>query len=176
MTSTRTTPTATGRKEVREDGTYLVLTRTFRAPVEHVWAAVTEPDRLARWIGRWDGDPADGFVTFSMLFEGDEPRAERMVIEECAAPHRLVLTSTAPGPDGRPESWTLRLDLAEADGVTTFTFAQSVPKPDDAAGVGPGWEYYLDRMTVAEAGGDPAALSFDDYYPGLSAHYRAAFA
>jgi uncharacterized protein YndB with AHSA1/START domain len=176
MTSTGTTPTATGRKEVRDDGTYVVLTRTFHAPVEHVWAAVTESDRLARWIGRWDGDPAEGHVTFRMVFEGDGHPAERMAIEECVPPHHLVLTTTSPGPDGRTESWTLRLDLAETGGVTTFTFAQSVPSPDVADSVGPGWDFYLDRMTLAEAGQDPASLDFDDYYPRLSEHYRTEFA
>ena len=33
---------------------------TFHAPIEDVWAAVTEPERLARWIGTWTGDPATG--------------------------------------------------------------------------------------------------------------------
>ena len=45
-------------------------TREFRAPIEDVWAAVTEPDRLARWIGSWAGDPESGRVQFLMLFEG----------------------------------------------------------------------------------------------------------
>jgi uncharacterized protein YndB with AHSA1/START domain len=176
MTSTGTTPTATGHKEVRGGQTYVVFTRTFRAPIDDVWAAVTEPDRLARWIGSWEGDPADGHVTFRMLYEGEGHPAERMTIEECVPPQRLAITTTAPAPDGGTESWTLLIDLAEAGGVTTFTFAQSVPTPAMAEGVGPGWDYYLDRMTVAEAGGDPGSLTFDDYYPRLSDHYRAEFA
>ena len=38
----------------------LTLTREFRAPIEDVWASVTESDRLARWIGTWTGDPTSG--------------------------------------------------------------------------------------------------------------------
>jgi uncharacterized protein YndB with AHSA1/START domain len=38
---------ATGRKDER-DPSWVVFSRTFRAPVEDVWAAVTEPDRLER--------------------------------------------------------------------------------------------------------------------------------
>ena len=45
-----------------------------------------------------------------------------------------------------------------------------------AAGVGPGWEYYLDRLVAAETGADVAAIDFDDYYPAQSDHYRAMFA
>jgi len=46
-----TTITPTGRRERRGDRDYVVLARAFRAPVEDVWAAVTEPERLERWIG-----------------------------------------------------------------------------------------------------------------------------
>jgi hypothetical protein len=39
--------------------------------------------------------------------------------------------------------------------------------------VGPGWEYYLDRLVAAETGGDVAAIDFDrDYYPAMQEHYR----
>ena len=44
-----------------------------------------------------------------------------------------------------------------------------------AAGVGPGWEYYLDRLVAAETGGDVAAIDFDDYHPAQSDYYRALF-
>ena len=49
---------AVGRREERGGIATLVLHRTFRAPVEDVWAAVTDPERLVRWIGTWTGDPA----------------------------------------------------------------------------------------------------------------------
>ena len=151
------------------------MTRQFRAPVEDVWAAVTESDRLARWIGTWAGDPTSGSVQFQMRFEGDDVPSEEFVIDECEAPVRLAITTEAPYEDGQV-TWHLELDLAEADGITTLTFAQSVPDPAMAQSVGPGWDYYLDRMVAAESGGDPASVDFDDYYPALSGHYEDAFA
>ena len=175
MTTSTPTPTATGRRTERDGRTYVVFTRTFRAPIDDVWAAVTEPDRLARWIGRWEGEPASGEVSFRMLFEGDGHPPERFVIDECESPRLLVITTESPSADGGTESWHLRLELAEADGVTTFRFSQSVPDPAMAENVGPGWDYYLDRMVVAEEGGDPGVLDFDDYYPALSPHYLAEF-
>jgi uncharacterized protein YndB with AHSA1/START domain len=167
-----TEPTATGRKEERVDGTYVVLTRMFRAPIEDVWVAITEPDRLARWIGRWTGDPAQGSVRFEMLFEGEDVESEEYEINVCDAPNRLELTSHMAYDEHTPATWHLKLDLAEADGVTTLTFAQSMDDPAMAENVGPGWEYYLDRLVVAETGGDPAAIDFGDYYPALSEYYR----
>ena len=62
--------TPTGTIELRDGKHVLVQTREFRAPIEDVWAAVTESDRLARWIGSWEGDPESGSVQFRMLFEG----------------------------------------------------------------------------------------------------------
>lgn len=170
--STQTSPSGT---RTEHDGrTFVEFTRTFRAPVEDVWAAVTESDRLARWIGEWTGDPSEGTVQFRMAFEGDAA-PERMQIDECRAPHLLRLTSTVVTDDGE-ESWRFRIDLAEEAGVTTLTFAQDVPDAAMAAGVGPGWEYYLDRLVAAETGGDPATVVWDDYYPALSEPYRRLFA
>jgi uncharacterized protein YndB with AHSA1/START domain len=169
--STGTTPT--GRREQRADRTYVVLTRTFRAPIEDVWAAVTQPDRLARWIGRWTGDPASGTVQFHMLYEGENVEPEEYEINLCDAPTRLELTSHMAYDENTPATWHLELDLAESDGVTTLTFAQSMDDPAMAENVGPGWEYYLDRLVAAETGADPDVIDFGDYYPALSEHYRA---
>ena len=169
------TARATGRREMRGGNAYIVMTREFRAPIDDVWAAVTESDRLARWIGTWSGDPADGKVLFQMRYEGDDVPSEVFVIDECDEPRRLAITTDASYGE-QSVTWHLELDLAEADSVTTLTFAQSVPDPTMAHDVGPGWDYYLDRMVVAESGGDVAAVLWDDYYPALSDHYRGEFA
>jgi len=163
-------PDPTGRRELRHDTSYLVLTREFRAPVTDVWAAVTESDRLGRWIGTWTGDPASGSVDFRMTYEGDGSYVGRYDIDVCEPPHRLVLRTHSAG-----LSWHLELDLAEADSVTTLTFAQVMSDPEIAENVGPGWEFYLDRLVAAETGGDVAAIVFEDYYPAQADHYRAAF-
>jgi uncharacterized protein YndB with AHSA1/START domain len=169
------TPTPTGRREERAGRQFLVMERRFEAPIDAVWAAITEPERLARWIGTWTGDPASGAVDFRMLFEGEGAAIEVFTIDACRPPTRLELTSTAPFDGVTPVEWHLELDLVESGGVTTLTFAQSVPEPTMAESVGPGWEYYLDRLVSAEAGGDPATIDFDDYYPSQSEHYRSAF-
>ena len=48
-------PTPTGRLERIGDRLTLFVTRTFDAPIEDVWAAITEPERLgtlARHLAR----------------------------------------------------------------------------------------------------------------------------
>jgi uncharacterized protein YndB with AHSA1/START domain len=158
----------TGRIEKRDGQLVLVLTRQLRAPIEDVWAAVTEPERLARWIGTWEGDPASGAVAFRMLFEGDAP-AEAMAIRVCEPPHRLHVTSQV-----GEEAWLLDLDLTHADGVTTVTLTQPGVTAEQAPAVGPGWDYYLDRLVDAETGADPARRDFErDYYPATAEHYAS---
>ncbi len=49
------------------------------------------------------------------------------------------------------------------------------PIPDQAMAesVGPGWEYYLDRLAAVLSGGDLSAIDFAvDYYPAMADHYR----
>ena len=162
--------TPTGRVEERDGKHVLVQTREFKAPIDDVWAAITESDRLARWIGSWTGDPASGSVQFQMLFEGDHP-GETMTIRVCEPPHRLHVTSQA-----GEEVWLLDVDLTHEDGVTTLTLSQPGVTQEQAAGVGPGWEYYLDRMVDAETGADPGQRDFErDYYPAMAAYYTELF-
>ena len=157
------TPTATGRKAA-DDPSWVVFTRTFRRPVAEVWSAVTEPEALGRWIGTWQGDPTTGQVEFAMTAEGADVAPEPCRIDECRPPTLLQVTLGE-------SAWTLRLVLSEADGVTTLEFAQRLTDPELGASVGPGWDYYLDRLVAAAGGGDVAAVDWDAYYPALSGHY-----
>ena len=164
------TPTPTGRREERDGTSYVVLTRTFRAPIDDVWAACTDPGRLERWIGTWSGDPGTGQVAFRMTAEGEDAPEEIQQILVCEPPRRLVTRTESEG-----QAWQLELDLAEEGGVTTLTFAQVMSDPDLAENVGPGWDYYLDRLVAVHDGQGVDTVVWDDYYPAMSDHYRAAF-
>lgn len=162
----RPTPAPTGRLERAGGDDILVWTRTFRAPIADVWAAVTESERLARWIGTWHGDPTDGFVTFTMNAEGEDMPPERYDIRECTPPRALRIDST-----DESGAWHLRFDLDEADGVTTLTFTQVIDDPEVVEHTGPGWEHYLERLTVAFAGADPAVVDWEATLAATSQHY-----
>jgi uncharacterized protein YndB with AHSA1/START domain len=172
--STQETPTTrpqpAGRRAERDGRAVVEIERTFRAPAADVWAAVTEPDRLERWIGTWSGDPASGTVQFLMTAEGDEVEAEPVTVRECDPPRRLVLEWESAG-----VPWHVELDLVERAGSTTLTFAQRIPDTATGRDVGPGWEYYLDRLEAAQAGTDVGAVRWPDY-EGMAGHYEALFA
>ena len=59
---------------VREGGEVLLrFERHYDAPATDVWSALTDPDRTARWLGRWSGDPAEGHVLLLMTDEEGAP-------------------------------------------------------------------------------------------------------
>ena len=149
----------------------LVLERAFSAPIDDVWAAITESDRLARWIGVWSGDPSTGTVQFRMTAEGDDVPESTYVIVRCEPPAALDLHSAN---DYGVWDLGLRLEHNDATGMTTLRFTQVVHDPGALESVGPGWEYYLDRLVAAETGTDVASISFDEsYYPAMQTHYAA---
>lgn len=147
-------------------GTDLVHTRTFRAPIDDVWASVTESDRTARWFGAWEGDAAPGrTIRMQMAFEETAPWFEAR-IDACEAPHRLALTTVDEA--GR---WRIELLLAETGGLTELRLVHHLDSTEAVGDYGPGWEYYLD-MLVAARDGTPAP-SFDDYYPAWKPYFEA---
>ncbi|WP_329109519.1 SRPBCC family protein [Micromonospora sp. NBC_01699] len=149
-------PTATGRD--------LVLRRTFRAPIEDVWASVTESERTARWFGPWKGDPAPGrTIQVQMAYEENGPWLD-MLIDACEPPRRLAVSTVDEG-----GSWRLELLLAEADGGTELSLVHHLETEEAIGEVGPGWEYYLDLL-VASREGAPLPV-FDDYYPAMKPYF-----
>ena len=159
--------TATGRLE--DDGRTLLLPRSFRAPVEDVWASVTESERVGRWFGTWTGDPADGFVMVSMNAEAEPVPPARFDIVVCEPPHRLTVESR-----DVHGTWRITVELSEADGATTLLFRQDDLDPSSAHEIGPGWEWYLDRLVAVHEGRRPPDLEdFETTYLALADPYTA---
>ncbi|WP_280365063.1 SRPBCC family protein [Nocardia wallacei] len=162
------TPTPTGRLLAAEQGRDLVFTRTYRAPIDDVWASVTESDRTARWFGPWTGEPGPGrTIKVQMAFEEEQPWMD-MHIDACDPPHRLGVSAV-----DDYGAWRLELVLSEAAGVTELRFIHHLLTEDEIAQVnhvGPGWEYYLDLLGAARDGAPQP--DFADYYPGMAAYYE----
>ena len=145
------TPTPTGRLVGTAEGRDLVLTRTFRAPIEDVWTSITESDRTARWFASWTGEAGPGrVIRYTLEFEEGRPSGD-MTIDACG-------------------TWHLEARLAEDAGVTTLTFIQHMEEGAEVGSMGPGWEYYLDMLVASREGGPTP--SFDDYYPAQKAYYE----
>jgi uncharacterized protein YndB with AHSA1/START domain len=159
------TAKATGHYTLKPDGLYLQYDRLFHSPIEEVWFSLTNPTAMQAWIGTYTGRPETGAVRFRMTFEGEGAEWQNVSILECAPPHRF-LADSGPAPTG------IRVfaHLREAAGMTTLTFGQRLPNTADAATMGPGWDYYLDRLMAAH-GGRPLP-EWETYYPAFADHYK----
>jgi uncharacterized protein YndB with AHSA1/START domain len=157
-------PTTTGRYEQVDGSPIVRFERTFPHPVSAVWAAVSDPDRLAQWFPttvEFDELHAGEPITFR--FAEDRYPAMSGALQEVTPPSRLVFTW---GED------VLTFELAERDGGAACRLAFSVvlDSADKAARDAAGWDDCLDRLE-AVAGGDRPQQQ-----PSSRDHWQARYA
>ncbi|HSP37324.1 MAG TPA: SRPBCC domain-containing protein [Frankiaceae bacterium] len=138
------------------DGVRLEFVRTYDVPPTDVWSAVTDPERMERWIGRWTGDPATGRVEFVMSAAGSE-RPETVLIHDCSAPTHLAMTL-----ESRDGPWPLELTLTDQGDRTVLRFVHQLAEPYNASTIGPVWQNFLDRLDSVLVGA-PAPDDFGAY-------------
>lgn len=157
-------PEGTGFLRTTGDGMELVVRRDVVAPPEEIWAWMSEPDRLEQWIGRLKGETGVGKVVELTMTAEASAEPERVTIIDCDAPKRyqVELVSEA-------GTWQLQVDVRPRGEHTRLELNQLIEQGDDIRTVGPGWEYYLDRMLAIRDGVAPPP--FDDYYPALVDYY-----
>jgi uncharacterized protein YndB with AHSA1/START domain len=141
----------------------LEIRRRYPDPVEEVWGAFTESDRLARWFGSYTGTGRPGgtvelTVTGEVDAGGQVAAPVTVTVHECAAPHRLVVEI----PEG-DDAWHVTVELAAAGPGTEVVFRQQVVPGLDTADVAAGWSWYLDRLGAALRGG--AMPEWAEYAP-----------
>ncbi len=141
-----------GNKQLR-------LMRTFDQPIQTVWNGLTESSLTEKWIGHWSGEAGAGNrVMFTMSAEEDAS-PEPVEIVACDPPKYLeLLMEVAEG-----ETWHVSIELRESAGSTIMVFLQELTSSADPADIGPGWEFYADRL-LASLDGTPMP-AWEDYYP-----------
>ena len=146
----------------------VVLRREYPDPIQEVWGAVTESDRLARWIGSYTGSGrVGGTVDFTLTGEvdagGEVAAPVAVTIVECDPPRRLVVDIPDPSDGGSGNAWRVALTLREESGRTILLFEQGVAEGLDLGDVEAGWNWYLDRLGAVLHGGPMPAWT--DYLP-----------
>ena len=133
--------------ERTSDGGLIRFERTFPNPIEEVWSALTEPERLADW---WPPFATNVHVELreggTMRFDWpDGPQLEFRFLR-IVSPTLLEHTHTSPG------SW-MRYELTETEEGTLLHATYFVPEPDQAIERGDvvGAHYGFDRLQAALA-------------------------
>lgn len=141
--------------------------RTYETDREGLWSAITEPDRLARWLAPVRGDLHEG-GTYEVVFDEDDP-AQRAsgTISECEPPARLVVSWIF----GDGEESVLLVDLSEDGPRTTLQLVHRSLPPGATAGYGAGWHAYLEQLRAHLGAGDQRG--WEARFQELLPHYRA---
>ncbi len=145
----------------------LIYERHLAAPIEVVWATLTDSERTARWYGSWTGTPGAG-NTIQVTWTAEEGQpTEKMTIVACESPRLLTLSG---GQD--PEfPFVTTVELWDEGEGTRLEFRQPMWGEANPAMLGTGWEFYLDRLTGALAGDEELPI-WDDRYAALQPHYE----
>ncbi len=134
-----------------DDGrAFIRFERHLRHPVERVWAALTEPERMVEWLGhRAEIDPREGGRLAIWLGGPGDPGSAAYTITVFDPPHVIEA-------DGEGEEGVLRWELRSGGEGCTLTFTHTL-LPDEGARelVLAGWHLLLDQLPDA-LGGSPA--------------------
>jgi uncharacterized protein YndB with AHSA1/START domain len=144
------------------DGRVIRLRRTYDAPIDDVWDALTNPERIGRWFL-----PISGDIRLGGTFQFEGNAGGRILA--CERPDQLHVTWEY-GP-GEPSEIVLRLDPA-GDDRTTVELEHTAVVPDEMwdeygpGAVGVGWDGGVLGLSLHLATGktvdDPIAWQVSD--------------
>jgi uncharacterized protein YndB with AHSA1/START domain len=131
----------------------------YDTAIDDLWAAVTDPARLARWYGQVEGDLRPGGA-FRVYLEADDIESAGR-IDVCEPPRRLLVTtretdeSYRKGQGAPPFDQTLEATLT-ADGDQTLLVIEVQGMPlDKIAFYGAGWQIHAEHLAAYVAGREP---------------------
>jgi uncharacterized protein YndB with AHSA1/START domain len=147
------------------DGTGAVRARDrYPTDADDLWSALTDPERLARWVADVDGDLRPG-GTFQARFTSGWEGPGR--VEVCEPPTRLLLT-LSPGQDD--ETAVEALLTPDGDGTLLVIEERGLPVVE-LAGYGAGWQAHAEDLAGYLAG--RPATAWRTRWTELAPAYRA---
>jgi uncharacterized protein YndB with AHSA1/START domain len=140
--------TEQGYGTLRADGDRFAsrFERRYDGSPEEIWSALTEPERLRRWLAEViDGRMAAG-GEFTFRWNGDDDQTARCRVRVFEPPRVLELDW---GFVGEPDS-VLRIELSPAAGGTLLVLDHRQLPRQQAAGYGAGWQAHLDALADSD--------------------------
>jgi uncharacterized protein YndB with AHSA1/START domain len=121
----------------------------FDTDIDDLWSALTDPRRLARWMGEVEGDLRLGGQFRARFFASGWEGTGR--VEACEPPRRLLLMTMQPG---QPDEQVIEVTLA-ADGDQTVLVWEERGMPlDQLAAYGGGVQVHVEDLAAYLAGRD----------------------
>ncbi len=137
----------------------------YETNIDDVWSALTQPPRLARWYGNFEGDFRVGGKWRGFVPSSEWDGHGRII--ECDAPRRLSVTMW----ETEGEEQAISVDLAVDGARTILLLEKSGVVPDVLWAYGCGWQSHLEDLAAHLAGREdpdwPASTNarFDELEP-----------
>ena len=133
----------------------------FGTGIGDLWSALTEPGRLARWIGEVSGDlRLGGEFRFRFFASGSEGTGR---VDTCEPPRRLLLAMAL----GQPEEDVVEVTLTADDDQTVLVWEERGMPVDLLAAYGAGVQIHVEDLAAYLAGRErvDAAARWDELEP-----------
>jgi uncharacterized protein YndB with AHSA1/START domain len=128
------------------DGSAVVrMEDRFRTDADDLWSALTDPERLARWVARVDGDLREGGAFQAIFTSGWEGPGR---VDVCEPPRRLLVT-LSPGQD---EQTVIEVELVPAGDATRLVIEERGLPLDEGAALGAGGQVNVEDLGAYLAG------------------------
>jgi len=130
------------------DGTGVVrMEDRFATSIDDLWSALTDPHRLARWMGEVEGDLRSGGEFRARFFASGWEGTGR--VEACEPPRRLLVLTKRPG---QRDEQVIEATLT-ADGDQTILVWEERGMPlDQLAAYGAGIQVHVEDLAAYLAG------------------------
>jgi uncharacterized protein YndB with AHSA1/START domain len=119
----------------------------YDTDIDDLWAAITDPRRLARWLGEVDGDLRLGGEFRARFFSSGWEGTGR--VQACEPPRRLLVLTVQPGQSGEH---SIEVTLAGDGDQTTLTWEERGMPLDHLAGYGSGIQVHVEDLAAYLAG------------------------
>ncbi|AKU15072.1 SRPBCC family protein [Luteipulveratus mongoliensis] len=117
----------------------------YGTDIDDLWSALIDPDRLARWVARVDGDLRLGGMFEASFTSGWEGPGR---VDVCEPPHRLLVTMS-PGQD---DSTVIEVELTPVGDETRMVLEERGLPIEHGPGHGAGWQAHVEDLAAYLAG------------------------
>jgi uncharacterized protein YndB with AHSA1/START domain len=138
---------ADGTLVVSGDVAVIAFERRLGHPVETVWAALTDPQQLAAWLGPGTLELKEGGEVSIRIGPADRTEQQRLMSGRVLACDPPLVLEHEWLQQGLAIS-VVRYELEESDGGTILRFTHRRSVTPTATGGRAGWHAYLDRLAA----------------------------
>ena len=139
------TSTVTGSLRLVDNRAAVRMEDQFETDAEDLWSALTDPDRLARWVAQVHGDLRVGGTFHAVFTSGWEGPGR---VEVCDPPNRLLVTMSP----GTSDETVVEAQVIPDGAATRLVVEERGLPPAEAAAHGGGWQAHIEDLGAHIAG------------------------